>query len=1186
MAERSAESEASVVVSPLMGLTSSGDNRITLGGHGHCKGVGANARTGLLSGRYTTARQIMKATAHEHQLQQQQQQHQQHDLARYDAPSSMPSNSNGIDITLTLTHEDPSSVPTVAGGFPTDHEPIALPLAHSPLHIRLPISSTSWTAPNHATNTQHSNSNPTSTARKSDRKAVPMIPQKETLATRQLKNRLPSRSMSASRRTLAQTALAEQESKISKWVIKIGDPKQYSLIPLAQKQRQFLETVTAVRAIMLGKMYKATSSESIQGYFQHKWNVSRAQVYRLLDCWTVLDALKDAHILPYKERICRTLKRCSKIPQELILLWDSVLDACRMDDTSITPKSVADSWASLKHVISTNKENTQKSVSSTQASMRVVPEAITALGPPINASPTAATVVYKDTNAQPQTLCLTPVRGPSLSEDSNDISHLTPHDCDKSHTPKQRIRQPLHLETPHGELFLSSDLFSEIETMHDGNDPISSGSSVIPLTNPRSAQASSSSVLSDELSSLNQEITLAIDDSNSSEISGFLHSMTSESMDIDSDMDNTPIIHRRMRPNAESGSCIFSITADLYPDQSSDPSVDQSFSEGLGSSIQPLNNCGTPYTRAHHGFIRGHGGNKQGSLSHTACENHQDNITSERTTPEIPSSSYGLPISPNQSSLLMLSGMPGYNSGLSYSKSPAATTKTATEELTIADHFVTSPGSSSKRRYASRLSMDIYSYQPSANIAYHRQITRNPFCSMTSTPVEDEHNANAEATSGTTTCTVNHYSNSDGDLSMFRLPQRESKLDSHRRVTNLSAAALTEEIVFGEWSTSMSHDIKPPRSNDELLLSSGTFGSSDLDSDGHYYTSPNNRRTSVNGITGFGIGSGSGSGSVEGSSRHFSGLFNPLQSMLPFLSSPLKASRHQQQRHQHHNQTIPNAEGVLEVSIWDVPAVASATPPMGFITPAMSTASLPTVAPSSISPVPDLTASVTKLQDAWRELTSLGYAVQPYVGGDWYAHKIPRWRIRWPSQSTSPIDYHSSQPLNYTHGVPLFSKATGTDCAVSGYPSTATATATPTPTPTLTPNAPAATYCSGNWHDSELGGYVSTLPVQWYVPDSPTSMQMSMSAAAAAEAATQQQPKPSTLGALFTVDKISTSSKCSEFNQLMGDRNVPLSDDVLPATVCSFPVRSFSTAVDNPTPEIAMTIKSEDREHPIGPLDQ
>ncbi|KAH6566597.1 hypothetical protein BASA62_006583 [Batrachochytrium salamandrivorans] len=98
MAERSAESEASVVVSPLMGLTSSGDNRITLGGHGHCKGVGANARTGLLSGRYTTARQIMKATAHEHQLQQQQQQHQQHDLARYDAPSSMPSNSNGIDI--------------------------------------------------------------------------------------------------------------------------------------------------------------------------------------------------------------------------------------------------------------------------------------------------------------------------------------------------------------------------------------------------------------------------------------------------------------------------------------------------------------------------------------------------------------------------------------------------------------------------------------------------------------------------------------------------------------------------------------------------------------------------------------------------------------------------------------------------------------------------------------------------------------------------------------------------------------------------------------------------------------------------------------------------------------------------------------------------------------------------------
>jgi ribosomal protein L31E len=54
-----------------------------------------------------------------------------------------------------------------------------------------------------------------------------------------------------------------------------------------RKQKRFKRTVMSIHAIVTHKLYKAKAS-SLEVYFKDSWNISRAQVYRFLDCAWVL----------------------------------------------------------------------------------------------------------------------------------------------------------------------------------------------------------------------------------------------------------------------------------------------------------------------------------------------------------------------------------------------------------------------------------------------------------------------------------------------------------------------------------------------------------------------------------------------------------------------------------------------------------------------------------------------------------------------------------------------------------------------------------------------------------------------------------------------------------------------------------------------------------------------------------
>ncbi|KAI8850278.1 hypothetical protein BC829DRAFT_164716 [Chytridium lagenaria] len=99
-----------------------------------------------------------------------------------------------------------------------------------------------------------------------------------------------------------------------------------------RRRPAFISTVLSMHAIVHRKLYKATGL-SVEVYFKNTWKVSRAQVYRLLDCASVLKQLECFPIeqQPHRERICRTLKRLSRNTVEMHALWRTVLTLRRID---------------------------------------------------------------------------------------------------------------------------------------------------------------------------------------------------------------------------------------------------------------------------------------------------------------------------------------------------------------------------------------------------------------------------------------------------------------------------------------------------------------------------------------------------------------------------------------------------------------------------------------------------------------------------------------------------------------------------------------------------------------------------------------------------------------------------------------------------------------------------------------
>lgn len=69
--------------------------------------------------------------------------------------------------------------------------------------------------------------------------------------------------------------------------VPMPSPPNAAISDLDQKQERFRKTVMAAHEIVTQKLYKA-KAPSLEAYFKSVWKISRAQVYRFLDCATVL----------------------------------------------------------------------------------------------------------------------------------------------------------------------------------------------------------------------------------------------------------------------------------------------------------------------------------------------------------------------------------------------------------------------------------------------------------------------------------------------------------------------------------------------------------------------------------------------------------------------------------------------------------------------------------------------------------------------------------------------------------------------------------------------------------------------------------------------------------------------------------------------------------------------------------
>ncbi|KAJ3092659.1 hypothetical protein HK102_004652 [Quaeritorhiza haematococci] len=119
-----------------------------------------------------------------------------------------------------------------------------------------------------------------------------------------------------------------------------------SLSAAAKKHRKFKRTVMAVNNIVSNKLYKERTS-SLEAYFKDYWKISRAQVYRFLDCASVLKHLEDFEQQPTRERLCRSIKRLSKSRTDTRALWGSVLERVNYDGESVTSTLIEQVWGEL-----------------------------------------------------------------------------------------------------------------------------------------------------------------------------------------------------------------------------------------------------------------------------------------------------------------------------------------------------------------------------------------------------------------------------------------------------------------------------------------------------------------------------------------------------------------------------------------------------------------------------------------------------------------------------------------------------------------------------------------------------------------------------------------------------------------------------------------------------------------------
>ncbi|ORX52145.1 hypothetical protein BCR36DRAFT_411593 [Piromyces finnis] len=152
-------------------------------------------------------------------------------------------------------------------------------------------------------------------------------------------------------------ALFSAEQVIDRSIIRSGEGHGGE-----EKQERFRKTAMAMQEIISKKLYKAKHS-TMEQYFKEVFKLSRASVYRFVDASRVLNQLEGFHILPFGERQCRTLRRCTKDLQTIRLLWSTVLNKYGEDPSLITSTIIQNTWDEMieKKLVDPSKISSIKS---------------------------------------------------------------------------------------------------------------------------------------------------------------------------------------------------------------------------------------------------------------------------------------------------------------------------------------------------------------------------------------------------------------------------------------------------------------------------------------------------------------------------------------------------------------------------------------------------------------------------------------------------------------------------------------------------------------------------------------------------------------------------------------------------------------------------------------------------------
>jgi len=112
------------------------------------------------------------------------------------------------------------------------------------------------------------------------------------------------------------------------------------------KQKKFLSFIKNIQNTIETKNYKK-EGYTFDSFVKKNWNITKAQIYRYLIAAKILDQLKEFEILPNYERLCRCIAKLAKTPEQVKLLWKTVLDKVVNRYDEINSSYVTKIWNEL-----------------------------------------------------------------------------------------------------------------------------------------------------------------------------------------------------------------------------------------------------------------------------------------------------------------------------------------------------------------------------------------------------------------------------------------------------------------------------------------------------------------------------------------------------------------------------------------------------------------------------------------------------------------------------------------------------------------------------------------------------------------------------------------------------------------------------------------------------------------------